>query len=108
MEINPNSLYQELQAMSAEIKLPNQELTQLETNPSKAQFSEMLTNAINGVNDLQKSSREMQHKFEMGDPSVSLVDVSVAREKSSIAFEATLQVRNRVLEAYRTIMNMPV
>ncbi|MEM0910058.1 MAG: flagellar hook-basal body complex protein FliE [Pseudomonadota bacterium] len=108
MEINPNSLYQELQAMAAEAKQPNQELTQLDTNPSKAQFAEMLNEAVNGVNDLQKTSRELTQQFEMGDPNVSLIDVTVAREKSSIAFEATLQVRNRMLEAYRTIMNMPV
>ncbi len=108
MEINPNSLYQELQAMAAEAGRPNQALTQPDSNPSRAQFVEMLHDAVNGVNDLQKASRQMQQRFEMNDPSVSLVDVTVAREKSSIAFEATLQVRNRVLEAYRTIMNMPV
>jgi flagellar hook-basal body complex protein FliE len=29
-------------------------------------------------------------------------------QKSSLAFEATLQIRNKVLKAYEEIMNMPV
>ena len=44
----------------------------------------------------------------MGAPNLSLADVMVMKEKSGIAFEATLQVRNKVLEAYKQIMNMPV
>ena len=50
----------------------------------------------------------MQTAFDMGDPNLSLADVMIAKEKSGIAFEATMQVRNKVLEAYKTIMNMPV
>lgn len=57
---------------------------------------------------MQLDSREQQRRFEMGDPSLSLADVMVAKEKSGIAFEATLQVRNKVLEAYKQIMQMPV
>ena len=32
----------------------------------------------------------------------------LARQKASVGFEATLQVRNKLLGAYRDIMNMPV
>ena len=108
MEIRPTALYQEMQGMIGEIRpdpLPN---TQGINNPSGANFSEMLGQAINGVNEVQATSRAMQNAFDMGDPNLSLADVMVAKEKSSVAFEATLQVRNKVLEAYKTIMNMPV
>jgi flagellar hook-basal body complex protein FliE len=67
-----------------------------------------LSNAIEKVNDMQLESKDMQQRFEMGDRSLSMADVMLAKEKSGIAFEATVQVRNKVLEAYKTIMNMPV
>ncbi|MGQ8366380.1 flagellar hook-basal body complex protein FliE [Glaciecola sp. 1036] len=108
MEINASSLYQEMQSMVAEISSQSTPLQRVETNPSKAEFSDMLNQALDGVNGLQHTSRDLQRRFEMGDPDLSLVDVMVAKEKSGIAFEATIQVRNKVLEAYKTIMNMPV
>nr|WP_279287974.1 flagellar hook-basal body complex protein FliE [Vibrio cholerae] len=39
---------------------------------------------------------------------MSLSDVMIARNKSSVAFEATIQVRNKLVEAYKELMNMPV
>ena len=39
---------------------------------------------------------------------MSLSDVMIARNKSSVAFEATLQVRNKMVDAYKELMNMPV
>ena len=45
----------------------------------------------------------------MGDTTVTLSDTVIAREKASVAFEATVQVRNKKLvEAYKEIMSMPV
>jgi flagellar hook-basal body complex protein FliE len=44
----------------------------------------------------------------MGDRSVSLAEVMIASQKSSVAFEATVQVRNKLVESYKEIMNMPV
>ena len=112
MEIKADSLYQEMQAMIAQANQPSigNELpnpSQL-VNSSQQNFSDMLSHAINNVNDMQLESRAMQKRFDMGDPNLSLADVMVAKEKSGIAFEATVQVRNKVLEAYKQIMNMPV
>lgn len=71
-------------------------------------FTQLLSNALNNVNDLQKESDQLRTRFDMGDRSINLSDVMIAGQKSSIAFEATVQVRNKVVEAYKTIMNMPV
>jgi flagellar hook-basal body complex protein FliE len=57
---------------------------------------------------MQLESKDKAMAFEMGDKSLSLADVMVAKEKAGIAFEATIQVRNKVLEAYKQIMSMPV
>jgi flagellar hook-basal body complex protein FliE len=44
----------------------------------------------------------------MGDTSVTLSEVMVASSKSGIALDATIQVRNKFVEAYKEIMSMPV
>ena len=73
-----------------------------------ADFGDMLTQAINNVNGLQKTSSDLQMRFDRGDEGVSLSDVMIARNKSSVAFEATIQVRNKLVDAYKELMNMPV
>ncbi|MCW8090357.1 flagellar hook-basal body complex protein FliE [Alteromonas sp. ASW11-130] len=107
MDIKANSLYQEMQAMISQAQLPVHEAPNIVKQP-ESEFGAMLKNALEGVNDAQMQSRNMQKRFEMGDPSLSLAEVMIAKEKSSIAFEATLQVRNKLLDAYKTISNMPV
>ena len=49
----------------------------------------------------------MAAAYERGEE-IPLTDVVLAMQKSSLAFEATLQIRNKVLKAYEDIMNMPV
>lgn len=71
-------------------------------------FSALLGKAINNVNSLQKTSSDLQTRFDRGDEGVSLSDVMIAKNKSSVAFEATIQVRNKLVEAYKELMNMPV
>ncbi|MGL4829059.1 MAG: flagellar hook-basal body complex protein FliE [Vibrio sp.] len=73
-----------------------------------ADFGALLNNAINNVNGLQKTSSDLQMRFDRGDEGVSLSDVMIARNKSTVAFEATIQVRNKLVEAYKELMNMPV
>lgn len=109
MDVKANSLYQEMQAMIAQSRLDvNPQQIQPQQQTSGAEFSEMLGNAVNTVNSMQLESKELQQRFEMGDNTLSLADVMLTKEKAGIAFEATVQVRNKVLEAYKTIMNMPV
>lgn len=108
MDIKAQALYQEMQSMAAQTRAELAERQPLHTNPSSANFAEMLGEAINTVNGMQVESRNAQQAFEMGDKSLSLADVMIAKEKSGIAFEATVQVRNKVMDAYKQIMNMPV
>jgi flagellar hook-basal body complex protein FliE len=108
MDIKAQSLYQEMQGMAVQSKLGIGESNAIQGNPSSQNFADLLGNALNTVNDMQLESKDKAIAFEMGDKSLSLADVMVAKEKSGIAFEATLQVRNKVLEAYKQIMNMPV
>ena len=69
-------------------------------------FGDLVRQALAEVNDTQAASRGMQEAYERGE--VPLTDVVLAKQKSSLAFEATLQMRNKVLKAYEDILNMPV
>jgi flagellar hook-basal body complex protein FliE len=44
----------------------------------------------------------------MGDPNVDLVRVMLASQQSSVSFRATVEVRNRLVQAYQDVMNMPL
>jgi len=73
----------------------------------KTDFGALVRNAIGEVNAAQVQSRAMQSAYDSGQP-VPLTGVVLGMQKSSLAFEATLQVRNKVLKAYEEIINMPV
>lgn len=71
-------------------------------------FGDLLSDAVNSVNDTQMKSSAMATAYEKGDPSVSLAQVMIQSQKASVSFEALTQVRNKVVKAYEDIMNMPV
>ena len=71
-------------------------------------FSDVLAKSINSVNDVQQTSSALKTAYEQGDPNVSLSQVMIASEKSSLAFTAMSEVRNKMVEAYKDIMSMPV
>lgn len=74
----------------------------------KVDFAQTLHNTLQAVSDRSAEARAMSQRFTAGDNSVSLADTMVAMQKSSIAFQATVQVRNKVVAAYTDIMNMQV
>lgn len=70
-------------------------------------FSDALRSALNSVNEAQSRSSAMTEAYERGE-TTDIAAVMLARQQASIGFEATLQVRNRLLTAYKDIMSMPV
>ena len=79
-----------------------------EAPASKVSFSDALKNSLDQVSAAQTKASDMGKAFSMGDESVSLSDVMIAMQKSSINFQATVQVRNKLVSAYQDIMNMQV
>lgn len=71
-------------------------------------FGDALGNALKKVNSLQAETRDLQAAFERGDPKADLARVMVAAQASSVAFRATVEVRNRLVQAYQDVMNMPL
>ncbi|WP_235976761.1 flagellar hook-basal body complex protein FliE [Sandaracinobacteroides hominis] len=70
-------------------------------------FGNAMSEALKAVNGLQSESSAQGAAWERGETH-DIASVMLSRQKASIAFEATLQGRNRLLSAYRDIMNMPV
>lgn len=77
-------------------------------NQTKVDFSEALKASLDHVNKSQSKAVELGKSFAMGDDSVNLSDVMVASQKASISFQATVQVRNKLVSAYHEIMNMQI
>ncbi len=71
-------------------------------------FTDTLRDAINGVNDAQKNAGNLAQAFELGDPRAGLASVMVAAQQSQVAFRATVEVRNRLVQAYQDILSMPL
>lgn len=71
-------------------------------------FASLLKSSIEKVNDVQKQAGQLAEAFSAGDPTVDLSQVMIALQKASVSFQAMTQVRNRLVDAYRDIMNMPV
>jgi flagellar hook-basal body complex protein FliE len=70
-----------------------------------AGFADTLTMALQQVNAVQERSSRMQVAYERGTVT-DIAQVMLARQEAGIAFEATLQVRNKLLNAYQDIMRM--
>ena len=75
---------------------------------TKLDFADALKTSLQQVSNTQKTAEELGKRFAMGDDTVSLSDTMIAMQKSSIAFQGTVQVRNKLVAAYHDIMNMQV
>lgn len=70
-------------------------------------FADTMTQALNDVNASQQKASALSDSYERGD-TIDIAKVMLARQEASVNFEATLQVRNKLLSAYKDIMSMPV
>ena len=77
-------------------------------NSGNNDFAFLLKKSIDSVNDTQQAAGKMAVAFETGDTNVSLAEVMIASQKASVSFQAMLQVRNKLVEAYKDVMNMPM
>lgn len=76
-------------------------------NDEASGFSGALQSALSHVNNLQSQSSSVAEAYEKGEIT-DIAAVMLTRQQASIGFEATLQVRNKLLSAYKDIMSMPV
>lgn len=111
MDIKGAALFQEMQAYAQQARSLSNDIQPRDiqlNNTSQSEFGDLFKQALDNVNALQKTSNTMATAVEMGDPKVSLAEAMIAGQKASVAFEATVAVRNKLVEAYKEIMAMPV
>jgi len=80
------------------------------TDPTQAaggNFQQLLSNSINQVNELQQQSGALKTALEQGQD-VDLSRVMIASQKASLSFNAMVEVRNKLIDAYKDVMNMPL
>ena len=70
-------------------------------------FADTMTQALGQVNGQQQEAARLSESYERGE-TVDIARVMLARQQAQVGFEATLQVRNKLLSAYKDIMSMPV
>jgi flagellar hook-basal body complex protein FliE len=101
-EMNVNQVLAQMRGMSIEAG------SKPEQTDNSVDFSALLKQSINTVNETQQAASSMTQAFEIGDSDVSLAEVMVSAQKASVSFQAMVQVRNKLVEAYQDVMNMPM
>ncbi|MBT8085364.1 MAG: flagellar hook-basal body complex protein FliE [Woeseia sp.] len=102
-EISPQQLLSQIRAMQTDLHGAGT------VKPTAGDgFGEMLKSVINNVNETQQTAASMKEAFATGEGSASLAEVMIASQKADLSFRAMTEVRNKLVNAYQEIMNMPV
>ncbi len=110
-----NRLLLEMRALKSQAQsfnntgLINSDVKASESQTSNGpKFTELMTQAIDKVNEVQHASGAISKSYIQGDPNVDVTEVMIASQKAGVAFDSMLQVRNKLVEAYQDVMNMPI
>lgn len=107
--IDTSQLLSQLRAVAAQAQsAPVAPLDSAVTASQATNFSSLLSNSIESVNNMSQNASKLTTAFELGDPNVTLPQVMVAKAKAGIAFDGMVTVRNKMVEAYQEIMRMQV
>ncbi|WP_145542203.1 flagellar hook-basal body complex protein FliE [Yersinia alsatica] len=71
-------------------------------------FSDILFNSVNSINAMQSQAKSQSQDYMSGATDIGLNDVMVSLQKSSLALNLGVQVRNKLVSAYQEVMNMSV
>jgi flagellar hook-basal body complex protein FliE len=92
----------EMRALAARSKSGVQELPE-----GAGSFGDLLKQSVDAVDRQRQESNALQRSFELGE-SQDLATVMIASQKANLSFQAMVTVRNRLVEAYKDVMNMPI
>ena len=103
--INADTLLTQMRAMASQAQGKSADVSGA---AAQSDFSELLKQSVDKVNETQMDSKKLVDAFQSGDPNVQVSEVMIAMQKSNVSFQAMLQVRNKLVSAYQEIMNMQV
>jgi flagellar hook-basal body complex protein FliE len=78
------------------------------TGAQPSDFANLLKSSVDNIATMQNQATSMATSYEAGDKSVDLTKVMLEVQKASLAFHAMTEVRNKLVDAYTTVMNMSV
>ena len=104
--MNSSALTNALQQLS--LLAEQAEGTSLQRIAPATGFAGELQSSLQRINQLQQTATRQSNAFQAGSEAVSLSDVMADSQKASVAFQMGVQVRNRLLTAYKDVMAMQV
>ncbi len=104
-EIDVNGLLVQMRNLAAQAQSLS---TPAADAPDKASFAALLDSSIDTVNQTQKHASALAEAFETGTQNIDLAEVMVSLQKADLSFKAMTEVRNKLVNAYQEIMNMPI
>lgn len=104
-DVKVDDVLRQIRALSQQAGFEVEPSGDIKNSPN---FSALLFESIDKVNQAQQQAGESAKAFEAGDPSVNLSQVMVEMQKARVSFEALTQVRNKLISAYQEIMNMQI
>ncbi|WP_372865366.1 flagellar hook-basal body complex protein FliE [Spongiibacter sp.] len=74
----------------------------------KVDFGQMMKQSLDNINASQKHAGQLAAAFERGDADVSIAQVMVNMQKAQVSFKAAVEVRNKLVDAYKEVMRMSI
>ncbi|MGB3271085.1 MAG: flagellar hook-basal body complex protein FliE [Rhodanobacter sp.] len=105
--IDVNNLLSQMRQMTAQVRAP-QAVAKAAPVAGQADFSTLLKESVSAVGRNQMEAGRMAASFERGDPGADLGRTMIAVQKADLSLRTMVEVRNKMVDAYKEIMNMPV
>jgi len=109
MEIN--QVLAQIRAISAQSKIGAASpaaATATQGVGAPSEFAKLMSSGLSSVSQTQEKAASLAAAFERGTPGVELPQVMLEMQKANVAFRAATEVRNKLVNAYQEIMNMPI
>lgn len=104
--IDVNNLLSQMRQLSAQVRPVRTE--SVPATPAQSDFGALLKQSIASVGQNQMEAGRMAASFERGDAGADLGRTMVSIQKADLSLRAMTEVRNKLVDAYKDIMNMPV
>ena len=106
--IDVNGLLSQMRALTEQARMQPRAPAAIGETSKTADFGSLLKKSIDGVSSSQNTASALADKFERGDPGTDIGSVMVALQRADLSFRAVTEVRNKLVDAYKDIMNMQV
>ncbi|MEO7072473.1 MAG: flagellar hook-basal body complex protein FliE [Rhodanobacter sp.] len=105
--IDVNNLLSQMRQITARVQPPEGAFKAAAVAP-QSDFSSLLKQSISAVGQSQMEAGRMAASFERGDAGADLGRTMIAVQKADLSLRTMVEVRNKMVDAYKEIMNMPV